>query len=93
MRAFVIAEAIYLAFAGLVFVVLYATRSAWRKSWTGRNVMAFVLGVVALVTGLVFEAEQLAVPIWVWAFIVAELCYAMTERVWLLWQAQREERR
>jgi hypothetical protein len=88
----VIAEAIYLAVACLIFVVLYATRSAWRKSWTGRNVMALMAGFMALVIGLVLQAKGLAVPIWVWAVVVAELCYAVTERVWLLWEAQRKER-
>jgi hypothetical protein len=88
----VIAGAVYFAAAGLVFVVLYGARSAWRNSWTGRNLMAFSAGVAALVVGLLFEAAHHPVSIWIWAVIIYELCYAMTERVWLLWRAQQKER-
>jgi len=88
--AFVVAEAIYFVLAGLVFVILYATRSAWRTTTTGQNVMAFTAGFVALVAALLINMAQ-RVPVWVFALIVGELCYAMTQRVWLLWRAQREE--
>ncbi len=92
MRTFAIVEAIYFAVAAFVFAALYATRSAWRKTWTGRNVMVFVVGVGALVVALLVNLVR-TVPDWLWVFIIAELCYAMTERVWLLLRAQREERR
>lgn len=91
MKAFVIVEAVYFALAAFVFAVLYATRSNWRTSWTGRNVMAFVVGVGALIVALLINLVR-TVPDWLFAIVVTELCYAMTERVWLLWRAQQGER-
>jgi hypothetical protein len=88
--AFVIVESIYFAVIGLVFVVLYATRSDWQLTWTGRNVMAFVGGVVALLVALLATLVW-PVPTWVFAIVIGELCYAMTQRVWLLMRAQRKE--
>lgn len=82
-----IAEAIYFAIAAFVFAVLYGFRSRWRRSWTGRNVMAFVVGVGTLIVTQVVDLVW-PIPMWVYAIIIAELCYAMTERVWLLWIAQ-----
>jgi len=86
----VIAESVYFALAGLVFVALYATRSEWRLTSTGRNVMAFVAGVVALIGSLLVSLIW-PVPTWIYALVVGELCYAMTQRVWLLVRAQRED--
>jgi Ni/Fe-hydrogenase subunit HybB-like protein len=88
-RTFVVLEAIYFAVVGLVFVVLYATRSAWRDTPTGRNVMAFVVGVVALLAALLASLVW-AVPTWVFALVMAELNWAMTNRLWLLVLAQRQ---
>ena len=85
-----IVESVYFAIAGLVFVALYATRSEWQLTSTGRNVMAFVAGVVALVASLLAGLVW-PMPTWIFALIVGELCYAMTQRVWLLVRAQREE--
>jgi len=91
MRAVAIAEAVYLAVAAVVFAVLYAARSAWRTSMTGRNLMAFMVGFAALLVFLVLSLIH-PVPYWVFALILGELCYAATERVWLLWRAQQKER-
>ncbi len=89
MRTFAIAEAIYFTVALLAFAVLYALRSNWRRSWTGRNLMAFMVGIFAFVGFQVLGLVQ-PVPDWVYAIILGELCYAATERVWLLVLAQRQ---
>ncbi len=89
MRSFAIAEAIYLAAIGLVFAVLYASRSPWQASPVGRNIMALMVGLVALVVALLATLIW-NVPTWVFAVILGGLSIALTQCVWLLLRAQRQ---
>lgn len=78
----------------LVFVALYSWRSrGWQRSDTGRNLMAMMAVLLALL-GLVTAARWWGpFPQHLWTVLIAVLDAVIWWRVIILWRRQHDERK
>ena len=91
MRTFILVELLAVVAATGAFVILYAWRSPWWASPTGRLVMTWA--VISLAeAGLFSLAYVIRIPIWVFAVIFGATAVLAFRRLWLLLQAQRRKR-
>jgi len=89
MMQFILVELLVVFVTTGAFVILYAWRSRWWSSPTGRLVMTWA--VISLAeSGLFALAYAIRIPLWVFAVVFGATAVMALRRLWLLLRAQSE---
>ena len=88
MMTLILIELLAVVAATTAFVVLYAWRSRWWASPTGRLVMTWA--VISLAEAGLFSLSYVVpIPIWVFAIVFGATAVLAVRRLWLLLQIGR----